>query len=152
MGLFSRKKEVEKMVAPVTGEMIPMEEVADPVFSQKVLGDGVAFKPEGNLVVSPVSGSLETVFPTGHAFGVKAGEREILIHIGINTVELNGEGFKILKEAGNKVKAGEPVIELDLGKLKNTPYDMTTMLIITAGGEVSFADKHKVTAGEAIEA
>ena len=122
------------IVAPADGNMFSIENVSDPMFAQKLLGDGVAFKYEGDSVVvcAPASGSLSAVFPTGHAFGVTTPEGvELLVHIGIDTVSANGEGFKILgKNQGDKVNAGDPVVEVDLKKLSEK-FDMSTMLIIT---------------------
>ena len=122
------------IVAPADGNMFSIENVSDPMFAQKLLGDGVAFKYEGDSVVvcAPASGSLSALFPTGHAFGVTTPEGvELLVHIGIDTVSANGEGFKILgKNQGDKVNAGDPVVEVDLKKLSEK-FDMSTMLIIT---------------------
>ena len=91
------KKEEFKIVAPVSGELIPLSQVPDQVFSTKMMGDGFAVIPGSNRVVAPLSGSLETVFPTGHAVGIKTKDGiECIVHIGLDTVELNGEGFNVL--------------------------------------------------------
>lgn len=116
----------------VKGEMIPLEDVKDPVFASKTMGDGVAFIPEKGEVTSPVDGTIEVAFPTGHAIGLKSDNNdEILIHVGINTVELNGECFKLLVKQGEKVTRGQKLIEFDLNKIKEKGYDTTTMLLIT---------------------
>lgn len=134
--LFKKTVSTENkgIVAPADGNMFSIENVSDPMFAQKLLGDGVAFKYEGDSVVvcAPASGSLSALFPTGHAFGVTTPEGvELLVHIGIDTVSANGEGFKILgKNQGDKVNAGDPVVEVDLKKLSEK-FDMSTMLIIT---------------------
>lgn len=121
-----------EIAACVKGEMIPLEDVKDPVFSSKTMGDGVAFIPEKGEVTSPVDGTIEVAFPTGHAIGLKSDNNdEILIHVGINTVELNGECFKLLVKQGERVTRGQKLIEFDLNKIKEKGYDTTTMLLIT---------------------
>ncbi|MGG7057255.1 beta-glucoside-specific PTS transporter subunit IIABC [Clostridium tertium] len=121
-----------ELAACVKGEMIPLENVKDPVFSSKTMGDGVAFVPEIGEITSPVDGTIEVAFPTGHAIGLKSDNNiEILIHVGINTVELNGECFKLLVKQGEKVTRGQKLIEFDLKKIKEKGYDPTTMLLIT---------------------
>ena len=98
-GLF--KKEEFKIVAPVDGELIPLAEVADGVFSEKIMGDGFAVIPANGAVCAPLSGTAETVFPTGHAVGIKTKDGiECIVHIGLDTVELNGEGFHPLASRG----------------------------------------------------
>lgn len=121
-----------ELASCVKGEMIPLEDVKDPVFSNKSMGDGVAFIPEIGEITSPVDGTIEVAFPTGHAIGLKSdNDVEILIHVGIDTVELNGEGFKLLVKQGEKVKRGQKLIEFDLNKIKEKGYDPTTMLLVT---------------------
>ena len=106
--------------APISGETIDLSEVNDPVFSNKILGDGVAIRPNENIVSSPADGILKLIFRTGHAFVVETENGdEIMVHIGIDTVQYQGKGFFVLKEQGSQVKAGE---YLDSA-------DMSTMLI-----------------------
>jgi len=127
-----------KIVAVADSEMISIETVHDEMFSSKMMGGGVAFELKGDTIVAPCSGKLSVVFHTGHAFGItRLDGVEMLVHIGINTVELEGDGFTILEEEGSKVTAGAPIIKLDLAKLKKSGYDLTTMLVITnAKGKV----------------
>lgn len=134
----SQSKDIKSTLKPselaacVKGEMIPLESVKDPVFSSKTMGDGVAFIPEVGEITSPIDGTIEVAFPTGHAIGLKSDNNvEILIHVGINTVELNGECFKLLVNQGEKVTRGQKLIEFDLKKIKEKGYDPTTMLLIT---------------------
>lgn len=134
----SQSKDIKSTLKPselaacVKGEMIPLESVKDPVFSSKTMGDGVAFIPEVGEITSPIDGTIEVAFPTGHAIGLKSDNNvEILIHVGINTVELNGEYFKLLVNQGEKVTRGQKLIEFDLKKIKEKGYDPTTMLLIT---------------------
>ena len=132
--LKSKKSSLKpsELAACVKGEMIPLENVNDPVFSSKNMGDGVAFIPEVGEITSPVDGTVEVAFPTGHAIGLKSNDNfEVLIHVGIDTVELNGQGFKILVKQGEKVTRGQKLIEFDLNKIKEKGYDPTTMLLIT---------------------
>ena len=133
---FKKSSEPEKceIVAPADGTMFAIEDVKDAVFSQKVLGDGVAFRHEGDsaTICAPADGTLSAVLPTGHAFGITMENGvELLIHIGIDTVSAKGDGFQLLGKAqGDKVKAGEPVIQADLKKLREK-FDMSTMLILS---------------------
>lgn len=142
MGFFDRfkKKEVieetnaNDIVAPVKGTMIPATEIADPVFAKEIMGQTIGFVPEdGNFIVGcPVNGTIEAVFPTNHAFGIKdASGNVFLIHIGIDTVSLNGEGFKAFIKVGDFVKAGQKAVEVDAEKLKEKGFNLTTMLIVS---------------------
>ncbi len=132
--------------------MIPLEEVKDDAFAQKMMGDGVAFELKEDVVLSPCNGTLSAVFPTGHAYGLtmKNGV-ELLVHVGINTVSSKGDGFKVLVEQDQKVQAGDPLVKLDMKKLKAN-YDMTTMLIITDPNEkeIRFIDYGEVEKGQKI--
>lgn len=115
------------------GKLIPIEKVSDPMFAEKMLGDSIAFDMSGKKdVFAPINGTLSVLFHTGHAFGITTDDGiEVLVHIGINTVESNGSGFKMLdKKQGDKVKAGDPIVNVDFDGLKGK-YDMSTMLIIT---------------------
>ena len=131
-GLF--KKEEFKIVVPVDGMLIPLHEVPDQMFSQKLMGDGFAVIPEGNIIVAPLSGVAESVFPTGHAVGIKTKDGiECIVHIGLDTVELNGEGFKPLIKQGTKIKAGDPMIEIDRELISSKGYSVTTMVVFPLG-------------------
>lgn len=128
---FFKHKIDNNIYAPVDGKCIDITEVHDATFASKMMGDGVAIVPASNIIKAPCNGTLSTVFHTGHAFGMLADNgAEILIHIGIETVNLNGKGFKALKGEGDKVKKGEPIVEIDLEEIKRD-YDPSTMLIIT---------------------
>lgn len=118
--------------APVTGEVVPISEVNDPVFSQKTMGDGVGIIPNDGIVKAPADGVIETVFPTGHAIGMKTdGGFECLIHIGIDTVSLNGEGFDTKVKQGDKVTKGQVLVQFDLELLKEKGFDPTVIVCIT---------------------
>lgn len=133
------KKEAFKIVAPIDGELIPLSEVPDQMFSQKLMGDGFAIIPSGDEVIAPISGIAETVFPTGHAIGIKTKEGiECIIHVGIDTVELQGEGFQPLIRQGDKVKRGEPLISLDKAGIEAKGYNLSVMVVFPAGYEHVF--------------
>ena len=166
MGLFTKlfKKELElqaievsddAVIAPADGHMISITEVPDPVFSQKMMGDGVAFHfDKSNVTIcAPANGTLTAFFPTGHAFGITMNNGvEVLVHIGIDTVEANGDGFRLHShKQGDTVKAGEPLVDVDVKKL-GAKYDMSTMLIITIanGHTIRFIEPQDVVRGQRI--
>lgn len=123
----------KKIYAPVSGKCIDMTEVNDIGFASLSMGDGIAIIPTSQTITAPCDGTIQMIFRTGHAFGIKADNGlEILIHIGIDTVNLKGQGFQILKEVNQKVKKGDPIIKLDLEKIDKI-YDLTTILVITNG-------------------
>ncbi|WP_077609641.1 PTS sugar transporter subunit IIA [Clostridium sp. Marseille-P2415] len=133
--LFGGRKEKEKaegrILAVQSGNVVSIEEVPDPVFSQKVLGDGVAIIPEEGKIYSPVDGTVDNVMDTGHALAIVAEDgAQILIHIGLETVELKGEGFKPHVTGGQKVHAGDLLMEVDLELLKSRGYNMITPVLI----------------------
>ena len=137
--------------APVSGQTVALEQVPDPIFSQKMMGEGIAIVPENGEIVSPVDGEITMVAPTKHAFGFKGknGE-EILVHVGLETVGLNGEGFDVKVKAGQKVKKGELVAVVDLDLLKKKNINPITPVIVCKGAQdktLSFA-KGKVKAGK----
>lgn len=128
---FFKKKTDPAVYAPVKGKCIDITEVNDEGFSSKIMGDGVAVILEESVIKAPADGKLTMIFETGHAFGMEADNGlELLLHIGIDTVNEKGNGFKILKKSGDAVKKGTPVVELELETLKEK-YDMTTMVIVT---------------------
>lgn len=142
-----------EIVSIANGRMFPIEEVKDEAFSSKAMGDGVAFELEDDLVCAPVSGELTAVFPTGHAFGIQRSDGvEILIHIGINTVELDGAGFTLLAKQDDKVQAGDPIVKVDREYVKSQGYDLATMLIVTDanGRDIVFDGYGSVRQGQRI--
>ena len=124
------------------GKAVSLSEVPDEAFSEKMLGDGVAVIPEDNRVLSPVSGTVIDVTDTLHAYCIQTNDGlDILVHIGINTVELKGEGFKSFVKCGDTVKAGDLIAEADISFLKEKGYPVFTPVIITnmdAVKDVSF--------------
>lgn len=118
------------IVSPTNGELLEISVVPDEVFSQKMMGDGFAIKSNDGVIVSPVSGSVEMVFETKHAIGLKANDGlEILIHLGIDTVNLKGEGFNVFVKAGDKVKVGDKLIKMDVDFIKaNAKSDISPIV------------------------
>ncbi|MBQ1477245.1 MAG: PTS glucose transporter subunit IIA [Erysipelotrichaceae bacterium] len=168
MGLFDKlfKKEAEvvlpdvnasdeDIVALADGQLIDITTVPDPVFSEQMMGKSTAFKYESDKVIlcSPANGTLAVLFPTGHAFGIQMNNGvELLVHCGVDTVNAKGEGFRLLsKKQGDTVKAGDPIVEVDIRKL-SASYDMSTMLIITNPNdqEYEFLDPQPVVRGEKV--
>jgi sugar PTS system EIIA component len=153
--LFGKKEETPASInvhSPLSGKMLSLDEVPDPVFSQKMMGDGIAIDPAEGKVVSPVDGEIVQVFPTKHAVGIKAKNgAELLIHIGLETVSLNGEGFEAHVSEGKKVKAGDPLVTFDMDLVKEKAKSTITPVILTNGDDFREIEKEEagvVTAGQ----
>lgn len=131
--MLSLKKEKKlKLYAPVNGTMISLADVPDKVFASEMMGKGVAFIYDDNLVCAPCDGKITLIPSTYHAFGmINAIGAEILVHIGLDTVNLKGRGFKALIEQGSKVKKGTPIIEIDREFMKENNVVLTTPVVIT---------------------
>ena len=130
------EKKEEDFVSPVTGKVISIENVKDPTFAGKLLGDGFAVVPSNGIIKAPADGKVESVYDTGHAVGITTKKgTEFMIHVGIDTVELAGEGFEILVSNGQEVKQGDSLIQVDLEVLKRKQKDPTVMVIFTGGGQ-----------------
>lgn len=126
-----KEKDPSVVYAPLTGKAVPLDQVPDPVFSGKVLGDGVAIIPEDGKIVSPVDGEVESVAETGHAYGFSTEDGlELLVHVGLETVSLKGECFKVHVKAGDKVKRGDLVAEVDLAYLAEKNINPITPVLI----------------------
>ena len=122
----------ETLVSPLSGNVVALENVNDPVFSSGAMGKGLAVKPSEGVIYAPADAEVTIAFETGHAYGLKtASGAEILIHIGIDTVSMNGNGFEKLVAAGDKVKAGTPIAKFDVAKIAEAGLDDTTMVIVT---------------------
>ena len=147
-GFFKKKPTL--VVAPVCGEVIKLEDVKDEVFSQKLAGDGVAIIPSNGEIVAPVDGVITRLFPTQHAFLITTKDNlDVMVHIGLDTVELRGEGFKSLKKEGDKVKANTPIISVDLEYLKSKGKDIVTPIVIN-GKKINNIKLGLVKSGEPI--
>lgn len=138
--------------APLTGKAVALSEVSDPTFGEEILGKGAAVIPADGKVVSPVNGTVETVFDTLHAIGLKSEDGvEILIHIGLDTVKLNGKYFKAHVKNGDKVKVGTLLVEADLEGIKKEGYDVITPVIVSNSfdyGDVLAVTGQEVKAGD----
>lgn len=152
--LFGKKevKKEETLIAPLTGKIVNIEEVPDPTFAQKMMGDGIAIEPTEGVVVSPVDGEVVQFFHTKHAIGIQSeAGAEILIHVGLETVSMNGEGFEGHVNVGDKVKAGDKLLSFDLDLIKEKAASTVTPIVITNGDAVESLDKRaasEATKGE----
>lgn len=129
---FLKRKKTLDIYTPIEGKILNLNDVPDQVFSEKMLGDGLALEPEGDRISSPFEGEVVTIFPTNHAIGLKSKEGiELLIHIGIDTVELDGKGFERLVSEGEKIDVGTPLIRIDRETIKKSAKSLITPVIIT---------------------
>ena len=122
----------ETIQTPIVGDVVALADVNDPVFSSGAMGQGIAVKPSQGVVYAPADAEVSIAFPTGHAFGLKTTDgAEVLIHVGIDTVSMNGEGFEAKVAQGDKVKAGDVLGTFDSNKIAAAGLDDTTMVIVT---------------------
>lgn len=143
--LQGKKKEI-LLTAPMTGTLLAVEAIPDQVFSAKMVGDGFAVAPETGQVLAPCAGKITQIFPTSHAIGIETPEGlEILIHIGIDTVELKGEGFTRLAAAGDTVETGTPLLAVELETLTAGGKSLVTPVIITNMEKVESIQAEPVT-------
>ena len=157
MGLFGKlfgKEESGIITAPVSGKLVSIKEVNDPTFSEEILGKGVAIIPSDKQICAPATGTVTTVFPTGHAAALTTDDGAgILIHIGLDTVKLDGKHFTIHVSEGQKVSKGDLLLEADLEQIKAEGYDTITPIIICNSddfSEISPADFQDVKQGEKV--
>lgn len=133
----------ENFVSPAKGKIVALENVPDETFSTKMLGDGFAIDIIDGKIVSPISGKLETVFSSGHAFGIKGTNGEVLIHVGIDTVALNGDGFDVAVKQGDMVKQGDVLVNVDLKRIHELGKSTLTMVLFPDGKKVNILDINK---------
>ena len=159
--LFGRRAEAaeetrfsgEKMVvkAPIDGIVLPLEQLPDETFAAAILGPGCGIEPTGKTVYAPFDGTVEQVASTLHAVGLTSEDGiEILIHVGMDTVEMQGKGFKALVKVGDKVKAGTPLLKVDLDAIRAAGHPTATAIIVTNGddmGELKMLAEGDVLAG-----
>lgn len=129
-----------EVLAPISGRVVPLSEVPDEVFAEGMAGEGGAIVPNASgVAVAPVSGTLVKLFEGGHAFGIATDEGvEMIVHLGLDTIEMRGEGFEKLATEGDRVEAGQPVVRFDLDSIKASGYDPVTPVVVTN------ADEHPV--------
>ena len=141
-----------EMLAPVSGTAVPLSEVPDEVFAEGMAGEGGAIVPGASgEAVAPVSGTLVKLFEGGHAFGIETdGGVELIVHVGLDTIEMRGNGFEKLATEGDQVEAGQPIVRFDLDEIKNSGYDPVTPVVVTNAEDhpVSNLRTGEVSAGE----
>lgn len=137
------KRKPREIKAPIDGMLIPIEEIDDEVFSAKMAGDGIAIMPVGDTFAAPIDGVITKIFSTNHAFSIKnKQDLEVLVHIGLETVALKGEGFERLAQEGDEVKAGDPIIKVDLDYIKANAKDIVTPILVTDESKFDEIDKN----------
>lgn len=150
--IFSKKQYV--VHSPLTGHAVDLSSVDDPVFAEGILGMGMAVIPEDGKLYAPVSGKIAALFPTGHALGLVDGNgMEILVHIGIDTVNLEGEGFETHVQVDQQVEAGQLLITFDVDKIREKGFDPVTMVVVSNAaqfGAMGKAEEGRLTANEAL--
>ncbi|WP_040346455.1 PTS sugar transporter subunit IIA [Neobacillus bataviensis] len=151
---FFKKAPVE-FYTPVNGKIVSLEEVPDPVFSQKMMGEGIAVMPTNGDIVSPVKGTVILVAETKHAIGIRAEDgSEILIHVGLETVALDGKGFNVAVKDGDKVSAGQLLMEVDWEYISTNAKSTITPIVITNSQEgkkqYTFTEEKEGTSGKTV--
>ncbi|MCM3571293.1 glucose-specific PTS transporter subunit IIBC [Neobacillus mesonae] len=132
--LQNERKVEDHFVVPIKGEIKPISEVPDPVFAERLMGDGFAIVPEEGMVVSPVDGKIVNLFPTKHAIGILSDSgREVLIHVGLDTVNLKGEGFETLVDENATIKQGQPLLKFDIAYIKEHAKSITPIVFTNLG-------------------
>ena len=145
------KRKIRDIHAPVDGQVVALSSVNDEVFSQKLVGDGVAIMPMSNTFFAPIDGIVSKIFITNHAYSIKSDKDiEVMVHIGLDTVNLEGKGFERLVEEGDRVNVGKGIIKVDLEYLKSQGKDIITPVIILEGSDVKTIEKiyNSVKAGD----
>ena len=136
------KRKPREIYAPIDGMLVALEKVDDEVFSSKMAGDGLAIMPVGDTFVAPIDGVITKIFSTNHAFSIKSKQDlEVLVHIGLETVALKGEGFERLANEGDTVNAGDPIIKVDLTYIKEHAKDIVTPILVTDESDVKNIEK-----------
>lgn len=147
MGLFGRKK--TEFVSPMGGRLMPVTEVEDQAFSSKMLGDGFAVDLTDGRVVAPFDGEVTAAFPTGHAYGLKRTDGlECLIHIGMDTVQLEGRGFDVKVQPGDKVKKGQVLVNVDLELVRESGKSLVSPVVFVNGEQITLLKKGTVAVEE----
>ena len=154
LDLFKKKKEGVSIAAPVEGKIIPLKDVPDPVFAEGIMGEGIAIDPTVGKIFAPFDGTVTTLFPTGHAVGLTSTEGlELLIHIGMDTVKLDGKHFEKKVSDGDSVKKGDLLIEVDLKAVSEEGYPIVTPVIICDPKDYTkliFTEEKEVHVGDEI--
>jgi glucose-specific phosphotransferase system IIA component len=131
------KRKPREVFAPVDGQIVALESVEDDVFSQKMVGDGVAILPVSGSFTAPIDGVVTKIFSTNHAYSIKSDkDLEVMVHIGLETVALKGQGFTRIANEGDSVKAGDTIIEVDLVYIQKHAKDIVTPIVISEESDV----------------
>lgn len=149
---FKKKTNVQ-VFAPLNGQVVSLEQVPDPVFSQKMMGEGIAIIPTGGDVVAPIDGKVVLISKTKHAIGIRTkDDTEVLIHVGLETVTLKGEGFSVFVNEGDEVSVGQKLMEVEWDLIKDKVPSIITPIVITNSAEraVEYADATASSAGETL--
>lgn len=126
------KKSKEQLLAPLSGKLVKLENVPDPVFSEKIIGEGIAIDPTTEELLAPTNGEVINVTPTKHAIGIRTEKgTEVLIHVGLETVSMNGEGFTVHVQAGDQISTGQPLMTFDLELIRTHANSVITPIVIT---------------------
>jgi len=137
------------VVSPLSGTVVPLEQVADQMFAEKVMGEGVAVRPDASDVLAPVAGRLAKLFPGGHGMAIATGEGvEVLVHVGLETVRLRGDGFEVVATEGSDVEAGDLLVRVDLDRLAALGVDAISPVVIISDHAVRAVASGHVRAGE----
>jgi glucose-specific phosphotransferase system IIA component len=135
--------------SPLSGTVVPLEEVADEVFSERVMGEGVAVRPTGGKVLAPAAGTIEKLFPGGHGVVIETPEGlQILVHVGLDTVELKGDGFKVHAAEGETVGEGRLLVTVDLDRMAELEVDLVSPVVVISGHRVEAVASGDVAAGD----
>lgn len=152
--MFEKNAKTISLKAVEDGRTIPMDEVNDQTFAQELLGPGIAIVPSNGTVVSPINGTIATVMDTKHAVCIQGEDGlELIVHAGLDTVELNGKYYQTYKEIGDQVKAGDVLLEFDLEEITKAGYEVTTPIVITNLGDYKITKcltGQQVKAGEEV--
>ncbi len=138
-----------EVVSPFTGALVALDDVNDEVFSERVMGEGVAVMPSEGRVVAPVSGTIAKLFEGGHGFAIETPEGlQILVHVGLETVHLKGDGFTVGASEGQEITAGDEIVAVDLERMSELNIDIVSPVVVISGEAVTVTASTEVKAGD----
>lgn len=137
------------LTSPFTGKVVALEDVADDVFSQRVMGDGVAVRLNEGRVIAPIAGTVGKLFEGGHGFAIESPDGvQVLVHIGLETVHLKGDGFTVKASEGDEVSVGDEMVAVDLDRMQELGIDMVSPVVVISGQDVTVSASEVVSAGD----